>query len=401
MDPRFEHWIDGPRGEVTTPYVLIAGWVATEDDARVSDLHLRSRGERMELDPVERSDVVRKLSSPRPDGRAWRKPRARTPSVHACGFQRLLTLSEGAALEDARLQFDINGDPSTIPLSFVVPADAASKFAESKARKAERITSILQCPSCRVALHDDSSGLTCASCGHTYSRAGGVFDLLPSDLRNQHSITDTTSISAWGYDAKASQIIERFANGLVLDCGSGLRPSYLPNVVNLEIVNYPTTDVLGVGQALPFVDDSFDAVLSFAVLEHVSDPFACARELVRVLKPGGILLAVVPFLQPVHGYTEHYYNMTSRGLENLFADRLEITELGVPDQGHPIFSLRWILNSYMSGLSPEVATAFEELTVKDLLDDALSSTRPDIVHGLSEAATTELATTNFVLGIKP
>ena len=40
---------------------------------------------------------------------------------------------------------------------------------------------------------------------------------------------------------------------------------------------------------LPFADQSFDAVLSCGVLEHVEDPDASLEELRRVLVPGGTL----------------------------------------------------------------------------------------------------------------
>ena len=40
---------------------------------------------------------------------------------------------------------------------------------------------------------------------------------------------------------------------------------------------------------LPFEDESFDAVLSCGVLEHVFDPDASLNELLRVLQPGGKL----------------------------------------------------------------------------------------------------------------
>lgn len=51
------------------------------------------------------------------------------------------------------------------------------------------------------------------------------------------------------------------------------------------------------GQALPFVDASFDAVLSHAVIEHVADAPRYLRECRRVLKPGGWLyLSTAPYL---------------------------------------------------------------------------------------------------------
>jgi ubiquinone/menaquinone biosynthesis C-methylase UbiE len=50
----------------------------------------------------------------------------------------------------------------------------------------------------------------------------------------------------------------------------------------------------GLAQALPFPDSHFDAVLSTLMLHHLSSEIRrqCAREVRRVLKPGGRVLAV-------------------------------------------------------------------------------------------------------------
>ena len=46
---------------------------------------------------------------------------------------------------------------------------------------------------------------------------------------------------------------------------------------------------------LPFADDSFDLMVQFHVLEHIPDDGAAIREMVRVLKPGGLALVQVPY----------------------------------------------------------------------------------------------------------
>ncbi|MBM3595879.1 MAG: class I SAM-dependent methyltransferase [Alphaproteobacteria bacterium] len=51
---------------------------------------------------------------------------------------------------------------------------------------------------------------------------------------------------------------------------------------------------VGVGESLPFDDASFDLIASFAVLEHVADPPAVAREAHRVLRTGGVAVFEVP-----------------------------------------------------------------------------------------------------------
>lgn len=58
------------------------------------------------------------------------------------------------------------------------------------------------------------------------------------------------------------------------------------------------TLVQGDGTALPFADDSFDKVIASEVLEHVIDDDAAFAELLRVLKPGGIVAVTVPAWLP-------------------------------------------------------------------------------------------------------
>jgi len=57
---------------------------------------------------------------------------------------------------------------------------------------------------------------------------------------------------------------------------------------------------------LPFPDASFDRVLCSEVLEHVVDPAQAMRELVRVLKPGGLFAASVPT-----PFSEHLFHFGS------------------------------------------------------------------------------------------
>ena len=225
-------------------------------------------------------------------------------------------------------------------------------------------------------------------------------DCLTDALREEFSILPTDNVSAHHYDHEALALIERHGEGLVLDCGAGLRNVYYDNVVNYEIVAYDSTDVLGVAERLPFKDNSFDAALSLNVLEHVKDPFQAARELIRVLKPGGELMCVAPFLQPLHGYPHHYYNMTGPGLFNLFAPLVE-KRSEIYGALRPVWALNWFLNSYSAGLPPEQRVRFEAMTVAELMASPAALELQDFVTALSAEATTELASAHALFARKP
>jgi SAM-dependent methyltransferase len=48
------------------------------------------------------------------------------------------------------------------------------------------------------------------------------------------------------------------------------------------------------GERLPYEDDRFDIVIARHVFEHIEDPVFAARELLRIVKPGGIIAATTP-----------------------------------------------------------------------------------------------------------
>jgi len=111
----------------------------------------------------------------------------------------------------------------------------------------------------------------------------------------------------------------------VLDVGCGDRP-YDPLLASAaEIVGFdrpgsPHADVHGEIEAIPVEDASFDVVLCLQVLEHVPDPAAAVRELRRVVRPGGRVLATTHGIYPFHPNPDDLWRWTHTGLEKLFHD---------------------------------------------------------------------------------
>lgn len=237
--------------------------------------------------------------------------------------------------------------------------------------------------------------------GMPHTAENGKFNFLTDELKSQFDIISTDAVSSNDYDPITLSMIEEYKDGIILDCGSGRRGTYYDNVVNYEIVDYDTTDVIGVGERLPFKDNVFDAVISIAVLEHVKDPFQCAREITRVMKPGGKLICCVPFLQPLHGYPHHYYNMSHQGLRALFSPYLRIDRQDVLASTLPIWSLSWMLQSWAQGLSHDTRQAFLDMRIGDLVSAPQSYLNAPFVTELSLEKNFELASATSIFAHKP
>ncbi len=148
----------------------------------------------------------------------------------------------------------------------------------------------------------------------------------------------------------------------ILDIGGGLR--ILENKGNrynhnrawikeyLGKVNYRILDpvpdyhpdIIGDIHNLPLENESLDAIICIAVLEHIENPFKAFAEMYRVLKKGGYCFIYVPFLYRYHadkGYYGDFWRYTEDSLKYLSKDFSKIE----------IQNVRWPLETWIY-LSP-------------------------------------------------
>lgn len=114
-------------------------------------------------------------------------------------------------------------------------------------------------------------------------------------------------------------------SGRVLDMGGGRKATYLkvlPNVTGIESANIDPaidpTHLIAPAGPLPFEAETFDEVICFNTLEHIYDPAAVVRDLYRVLKPGGRLHVIVPFMFRIHGHPDDFTRATPSWWEETF-----------------------------------------------------------------------------------
>jgi len=135
-----------------------------------------------------------------------------------------------------------------------------------------------------------------------------VEDLIDAEVRG---LAGESSDQDLILDAGAGEARHRrfFGRGryLALDTGQG-DPSW----------DYSNLDIRGDLEQLPLRARSIDAILCLVVLEHARDPRRVLVEFARVLKPGGRLILVVPFLWEEHQIPHDYFRFTRYGVRLLF-----------------------------------------------------------------------------------
>lgn len=235
---------------------------------------------------------------------------------------------------------------------------------------------------------------------HRDSLNNGIFNCLTAELAQLAGVVDTENVSMNSYDPRFEELIINNKDKVFLDVGAGYRATNYPNIVNLEIVAYQSTDVLAIAEDLPFEDNSFDFVHCNAVLEHVKNPFKAAAEMIRVAKPGAKLWISVPFLQPYHGYPNHYYNMTHSGLANLFQGKCQIIEQSVPHYYHPFYALEWFTRQYTWRLSEADKEAFNNLRIGDISKVIEQAQSYGFVANLPTESQLELCSGSLCVAVK-
>jgi SAM-dependent methyltransferase len=125
----------------------------------------------------------------------------------------------------------------------------------------------------------------------------------------------------------------KYISGKTLDLGCGTAKyknailKAAGSYISMDVVPGFNVDVVGDINKTPFPDEEFSTVISTQVLEHVPRPWLAAKEIFRILKPGGYAVITAPFMIGYHPDPNDNFRFTKDGLALIFEDAgFEITE---------------------------------------------------------------------------
>ena len=167
----------------------------------------------------------------------------------------------------------------------------------------------------------------------------------------------THDISKRNFEKFRSEVVSSAGpSALVLMVGAGQKgmgtevlyddPGIL--VAAFDIYPSPYTLFAADAHSIPLKDECVDAVCVQAVLEHVLEPSRVVSEILRILKPGGIVYAETPFMQQVHEGAADFTRFTELGHRWLFRDFDEIERGAI---GGPGLSVYWSMKYFFRGLT--------------------------------------------------
>ncbi|MBT4209323.1 MAG: methyltransferase domain-containing protein [Candidatus Komeilibacteria bacterium] len=128
-------------------------------------------------------------------------------------------------------------------------------------------------------------------------------------------------------------------DGQILDLG-GIRKADYHKLIkgqhNIKVVNIDgdakADFSFDLENKFPIENDSYNNIICLNVLEHIFDYQNVVDESFRILKSGGEIINVTPFLLNIHECPNDYWRYTKQSLHKIFAKagfkEIEITEIG-------------------------------------------------------------------------
>lgn len=138
-------------------------------------------------------------------------------------------------------------------------------------------------------------------------------------------------------------------SGSILDLGGDARSAYRGLISGNHTFTGVNLDLMAAAEIthdlelpLPLADASYDHVLLINVLEHVFEYRQLLSEAARVVRPGGNVVIVVPFLFPIHPSPSDFWRFTLQALERECV-QAGLTVEKVTPLGSGVFAAQYVM----------------------------------------------------------
>jgi SAM-dependent methyltransferase len=146
---------------------------------------------------------------------------------------------------------------------------------------------------------------------------------------------------------------------------------FLEEHLNMKVTNASLT-------ALPFADNSFDAVCAFDVIEHIKEHDLAVQEIKRVLRPNGRLFLTVPAFNFLWGEHDEINHHERRYTRKMLVDVVADTGIKIERRSYfnfflffPIFFVRMLLKLRPKKAAGEHKSDFETFKAEGIINKIL------------------------------
>ena len=270
-----------PNGRFTTPEPVLAGWIASKEHGAFEQLRLEGRFGEIPFSVTHRPDVELAI-----------------PGSEAMGFHAVLPL-EYLTVQDPRLRFVTKSGVVLVTLDSLSEPTATEGVTALLAARAEK-------------------RIWCLS--HiSVPPPQGTGALNFSGLPDKSIAWNGTLVRDRHLEAALKKAEDLATEGkTVLVCGAGLQDIRDRNIIFLDPVDTPSTDVVVQSLPLPFKDRLFHAVLYARPFATAASPSAVADEILRVLHPDGFVLAPALLLGTGQSGDGEFQNLNRAEVQDLF-----------------------------------------------------------------------------------
>jgi len=223
----------------------------------------------------------------------------------------------------------------------------------------ESISSLIRCV-CGGSLSENESGFVCTTCGSVIATSTGkvFFTDVPQNYESS-GITSTRDHSTWtewrkkNFEFYKKELRVLPDRTVILDVGIG--PGQFDELkerfavaIGIDFRPFePVHVVADLTKPMPFKSEVFDCVMISNTLEHIPDTEKILAELSRVLKPGGLFVATIPFLLPVHQNPYDFNRYTHYKLKSLLVD-LKFMNIEVRGLSEPVDVFRTVQRHFFT-----------------------------------------------------